>query len=504
MMTTRRLPRTKELPTGDAPTSARDRGAFSGISLPGIGLRRSERLVLLFSADFLWLCAALIIAVKLRSTLLDQPGAVFAYWRWFVALGVVWWVVAHLLDCYDLARAASASNSMVNTGIAAAITVLVYQWIPVFSPPLQTRSMVFVFGVLAVIGVALWRGFYARAFAQPSFQRRALVLGAGASGKALLEAIEEVPDFGNPYAGTGYEIVGFVDDDPAKINASSPDGIPVLGDTHNLPQIAQRTRVDDIVVAVTHRHTLSQSALDALLACREQGLTITTMPALYEHLLGRVPVEHVGGDLAAVLPMRTGPTDRLFKGIKRLMDIGFAIPGLLLFGLLMPFLALGNAVYNPGPMFYRQTRVGRGGRNYTVVKLRSMLPDAEKQSGAVWSTANDARITPFGKFLRKSRLDELPQFWNVLKGEMSVIGPRPERPEFVNQLAAQIPFYRARHAVKPGITGWAQVRYGYGSSVDDSRVKLEYDLYYVRHSGFYLDLLIAMKTVGEMLRLKGR
>jgi len=202
--------------------------------------------------------------------------------------------------------------------------------------------------------------------------------------------------------------------------------------------------------------------------------------------------------------MSTGPTDRLFHGAKRLTDVALSIIGLGLLGIVLPFLALGNMAANPGPLFYSQTRVGRGGRHYTVIKLRSMLPNAEARSGAVWSSANDPRITPFGKFLRKSRLDELPQFYNVLKGDMSVIGPRPERPEFVDELAAKIPFYRARHAERPGITGWAQVRYSYGSTVEDARIKLEYDLYYVRHAGFYLDLLIAMKTIGEMLRLKGR
>ncbi len=173
-------------------------------------------------------------------------------------------------------------------------------------------------------------------------------------------------------------------------------------------------------------------------------------------------------------------------------------------GLIAPFVALANAIFCPGPLLYRQTRLGRGGRPFTVIKFRTMRPDAEQDTGAVWAAAGDDRITPVGRWLRRSRVDELPQVINVIRGEMSLIGPRPERPEFVDRLASQIPFYRARHAVKPGVTGWAQVRFGYGQSIDDVHTKLEYDLYYVRHAGFYLDALIVLKTIGVVLRLQGK
>lgn len=186
------------------------------------------------------------------------------------------------------------------------------------------------------------------------------------------------------------------------------------------------------------------------------------------------------------------------------MDLLVATGCLLILGLLIPLVALFNRLDTPGPLFYRQTRVGLGGRLFQVIKFRSMRADAEGGTGAVWAAADDPRITGVGRWLRKSRLDELPQVINVLRGEMSIIGPRPERPEFVDDLARQIPYYRARHAVKPGITGWAQVRYGYGNTVDDARTKLEYDLYYVRHASFYLDSLIALKTVGVMFKLQGR
>jgi lipopolysaccharide/colanic/teichoic acid biosynthesis glycosyltransferase len=158
---------------------------------------------------------------------------------------------------------------------------------------------------------------------------------------------------------------------------------------------------------------------------------------------------------------------------------------------------------SPGPIFFSQTRVGKGGKPFRVVKLRSMIPDAEKNTGAVFASKNDQRITRVGRLLRKSRLDEVPQLWNVLRGEMSMIGPRPERPEFIAELSSEIPFYRARLAVKPGVTGWAQVRYGYGSETADHLIKLQYDLYYVRHHSLLLDLQISIRTVGKMLSFAG-
>jgi lipopolysaccharide/colanic/teichoic acid biosynthesis glycosyltransferase len=195
---------------------------------------------------------------------------------------------------------------------------------------------------------------------------------------------------------------------------------------------------------------------------------------------------------------------RLFWAVKRLFDLFASLIGLLVLGLVIPWVTLANAIWSRGPLLYWQARVGKGGKHFQLLKLRTMVPDAEQGSGAVWARENDERITPLGRFLRISRLDELPQCWNILKGEMSLVGPRPERPEFIAELAQEVPFYQARHAVRPGITGWAQVRYGYGSSVQDALVKLQYDLYYIKHQSVYLELSILVKTVAVMLGLRGR
>jgi lipopolysaccharide/colanic/teichoic acid biosynthesis glycosyltransferase len=176
----------------------------------------------------------------------------------------------------------------------------------------------------------------------------------------------------------------------------------------------------------------------------------------------------------------------------------------VLLALLCPIVAAANRLWSPGPLFYRQTRVGRGGKLFRVNKFRTMVPDAEKDGGAVWTTENDCRVTRIGRWLRATRLDELPQCWNVLRGEMSIVGPRPERPEFIEDLTQKIPFYRSRLAVKPGITGWAQVKYRYGASVEDALVKLQYDLFYIKHQSISLDVQVLFETIGVILGLKGR
>ena len=477
------------------------------IALPSIGLRTSERQLLLLTIDVALLCGALILAVKWRTAWLDAPGALLANAKWFITLVIVWWGIAHLLESYDLARAASAPHSILSTAPAVVLTVLAYSAIPTLTPALASRGLILIFMVVAGGSIALWRGIYAVLFVQPNFSQHALVLGAGEAGQALVRALNEIPDAGtlNPLRGTGYRIAGFVDDDASKQVGSPLAGVPVLGHSADLPHLARKLKVDEVILAVTNRESLSPEAWNALLTCREDGVRVTTMPTLYARLLGRIPVEHIGRNLQAVLPIEERDAiERLFWWVKRLTDVVLSAVGLLPLGVVALLVAAANALACPGPLFYRQTRVGRGGKSFTVIKFRTMRPDAEQTTGAIWSPKNDPRVTSVGRQLRRLRLDELPQLLNVLRGEMSLIGPRPERPEFVSLLAAQIPFYRVRHAVRPGITGWAQVRYGYGDSVDSARIKLEYDLYYVRHVGFYLDILILLKTVGVVLGLRGR
>src|SRR5690606_22115668 len=203
----------------------------------------------------------------------------------------------------------------------------------------------------------------------------------------------------------------------------------------------------------------------------------------------------------SMLPIEAVSIFNPYPLVKRAADLALSIVGLAFFGLLLPLIAMAMKLDSPGPIFFRQRRVGKSGRLFWLYKLRSMIPDAER--GRRWPSDDDPRITRVGRLLRKTRLDEVPQLYNVLRGEMSIIGPRPERPEFVEELSQTIPFYRTRHVVKPGITGWAQVRYRYGASEEDALIKLQYDLYYIRHRSIALDVLIILRTIGKMLALQG-
>jgi lipopolysaccharide/colanic/teichoic acid biosynthesis glycosyltransferase len=235
----------------------------------------------------------------------------------------------------------------------------------------------------------------------------------------------------------------------------------------------------------------------------ERGFKIREYTQVYEELLHRVPIQFVGKDFYKYFPFSRSNENKLYIFFQRAFDILLAIIGLTIGVLILPLIVLGNLLGNKGPLFYIQERIGRNGKPFQIIKLRTMVVNAEKD-GVKWAKKDDKRITKFGKFLRRSRLDEIPQFYNVLKGDMSVIGPRPERPFFVNELARIIPFYETRHIIKPGLTGWAQVKTRYGSSIDDSLTKLQYDLYYIKHRSVFLDFNIAIKTLSTILYYRGQ
>ena len=470
----------------------------------GLSLRFTERQFLLAVVDLTILNGALLLMLSL------WPESVFSRlldrFPWYmILLSGLWLIISGFFNVYDLAKAASAVHSIWAAGTSVLITLTIYIFIPYLTPVLPNRrTQIVVFFLTALLGVTLWRFIYATVFTQPSFRHRALVVGAGWSGRTLVEAIQETASkTGNPYLGTGYELLGFVDDDPAK-QGTDVGGVPVLGSGPDLIRLAREMNPDEIIIAITHSQRINPELFRSILACYEMGIPLTTMAMLYERMTGRVPVQHAGQDLSVLLPISRPSGFRFYLALRRIFDLLLAVPGLLLTLMLTPFVWLGNVLSDPGAVFYRQTRVGENCNTFEIIKFRSMVTNAEAETGAVWAQEDDPRITPVGRFLRRTRLDELPQFWNVLKGEMTLIGPRPERPEMVERLSDDIPFYGLRHAVKPGITGWAQVRYRYGASDEDAFVKLQYDLYYIKHLGPFVDFSVLIKTVQVILGMKGR
>ncbi len=258
-----------------------------------------------------------------------------------------------------------------------------------------------------------------------------------------------------------------------------------------LARIARESGANAVVVSFSERRGAMPVA--ELMRCRMQGFTVMDVPTFYERVTRKLYLESTTPSWFAFAPGFGVATARLAG--KRLFDVLGALFGLALLFPFLPLIALAVRFDSPGPILFRQERMGLGGRSFQVIKFRTMRQDAERESGAVWASANDARVTRLGRFLRQTRLDETPQLFNVLMGQMSLVGPRPERPEFIRELEKDIPFYSERHCVKPGVTGWAQVRYPYGASVRDALEKLRYDLYYIKNQSFWLDMEIVLRTI---------
>jgi lipopolysaccharide/colanic/teichoic acid biosynthesis glycosyltransferase len=235
----------------------------------------------------------------------------------------------------------------------------------------------------------------------------------------------------------------------------------------------------------------------------ESGKIIREYAQVYESKTQRIPVQYMSRDFYRYFPFSRSNTNKLYLFVVRFFEILVSLFGLLVVFLFLPLILVGNVIGNRGTLFYTQERVGKDAVVFKIFKFRTMVQNAESE-GAVFATTNDSRVTFFGKFLRKSRIDELPQFINILKGDMAVIGPRPERPVFVDEIALVMPFYETRHIIKPGLTGWAQVNYSYGETIDDSLIKLQYDLYYIKHRSIYLDLNIVFKTITTVLFYRGQ
>jgi len=345
--------------------------------------------------------------------------------------------------------------------------------------------------VFSIILTAVARAVFFRMIGYNALKRRVLVLGSG-SRAAGVDALQS--KLGQ---NAGFQLVGFVlcgDEHPGR------DKSKLLGDCTALRDLVERHRVDEIVVGVRDRRN-GHLPMSKLLECKLQGISIVDLPTFFERETGYVQLNSLS---ASWMIFSEGFSKTGFrKLLKRAFDI--CVSGAMLIATLPVMLLAALAIwYESGrPILYRQTRVGESGKGFEILKFRSMRIDAEKDGIARWAQKNDDRITRVGKFVRLTRIDELPQLINVLRGDMSFVGPRPERPPFVHELSRKVPFYESRHSVRPGITGWAQVRYPYGASVDDAVLKLQFDLYYVKNHSLFLDLVILFQTAQVVLFGKG-
>jgi exopolysaccharide biosynthesis polyprenyl glycosylphosphotransferase len=413
---------------------------------------------------------------------------------WFYLLPIVWMLL--LVELYEPHVASSGRRTTRGIAFAAFVGLAAYSLVFLARPDPTNlpRVGVAAFLLFASILTLFWRVIFIRLYKSTGQRRRVLLVGAGKAGKTLAELYRS-------QSTRSFNMIGFVDDDPHKMSKTI-SGLRVMGSCAHLLNLIDVYHISDLVIAING--TIAGATFQTILDAQERGVEVTRMPILYEEMTGRVPVHHLESDWIIRSFVDGLRVSGFYDLTKRLLDILGGSFGLLIFAITYPFLALAVYIDSGSPIFYSQPRLGRGGLRFTIYKYRTMRQDAEADGEVRITLENDPRVTRVGNFLRKLRLDELPQFWNVLRGEMSLVGPRAERPELVAEFQKQIPFYRARLLVKPGLTGWAQINYGYVASVLETSVKLEYDLYYIKHRTLGMDFQIILRTIGTVLRRTGR
>lgn len=434
---------------------------------------------------------AILLAARLSGV---HPGPLSdLFWR-SVLVTMVLQVSLHYFDMYDVRTLAASRSVLVGVLRALAVTSLVLAVLYFFVPALAVGRGVFALATAPIsLVVTGWRIAFEWLSLRGAPTERILILGTN------LAAVNLARELSERRSELGLEVVGFVDTDPQAVGRSVLNST-VLGVTREIPEIVRTNRVDRVVVSLSDAR--GKLNMDELVVMKlNQGVRFDHLASVYEEYTGKIAVENLRPSW--VIFSEGFRKTRLLTASKRISDIVLALVGLLLAAPVMAVVALVVRYTSPGPVIYRQVRVGKDGRLITIFKFRSMRVDAEAGTGAVWAATKDPRVTPVGRFLRRSRLDEIPQLLNVLRGDMSFVGPRPERPEFVAELTKQIPFYGQRHVVRPGVTGWAQVRHRYGASVEDSQEKLQYDLFYIKHLSMLFDLFILTETVKTVLMRRG-
>ena len=463
-----------------------------------IRLKLSEQRFILVLGDLLAATIALFVALYVWASgdSWYRFSVEFLKYRapaWFYLLPFIWLIL--LVDTYDTRKSANLRQTLRSIGMVFLGSVIVYLVIYfAVEPNSLPRLGVAVFIVSATLLTLLWRLIYVRTFTSFSRQQRVLIVGAGKAGTALVEVIYELDP-------PPFKLIGLIDDDPAKLGTNI-HGSPILGNHESMTEIIANQGITDLILAISNE--MNHGMFQSILTAQEEGINLTTMTDTYENLSGRVPIDLLESDWVVRAFLERAPTSGFYRISKRLMDLVLGLIGLIGLAILFPLLALIILIDSGRPVIFTQKRLGRGGKPYTIYKLRTMKSRSDMEKEALVTTTNDPRITRIGRFLRKSHLDELPQIINVLRGEMSFVGPRSERVELVRVFQREVPFYRARMLVKPGITGWAQIHQAYAETIEETATKLQYDLYYIEHASILMDLNILLRTVGSVLGFKGR
>ncbi len=453
----------------------------------------SKRLLFLIMGDLFIVNGSLFLSAVIRLGFTGGWEYIRGNHVSFLLTGLIFIFTFFFTELYDIRKDFKSIGNIMAITFASTSAFVITTFLFYLNWSLRIGRGVFIInGVLITLFIIGWRILYSYLLDQPIFRKNVLIIGAGWAGKTILREI-------NKSKKSGLKVIGFVDDDLRKQNEVI-DGLPVLGNRYALNNIVQQNDITIIIVAITHeKHA---DLIKILINCSWNGVDIIDMPAIYEQLTGKIPFQHIN-NMWMLHTVISKP--KLYgKLMKPLIEVCIAFTLFLLLIPAMVIIALLVKLGSPGRIFYTQERIGKDGKAFTILKFRTMVENAEIHTGAVCTSDNDPRITSIGRFLRKSRLDEIPQLVNVMKGDMSLIGPRPERYIFIREFEQKIPFYTQRLAVRPGLTGWAQVKYPYASSIEQTEEKLQYDLYYIKNMSFILDFVVSLKTIKVVLFGRGK
>ncbi len=447
--------------------------------------------LILAIGDLFWVVLAYFSGVILRLGHMPSvwPGE-FTIAAQIGVLGGTLVLTSSIFELYSRHRSLSRTRIITRVSISVGVAFVLLSSIFYMMPAVVIgRGVLLV--TLGMFGFCqyLWHSYSSFVFRLPGFNQRCFVIGVGELAHDIGVAIEN--------KASSYTLVGYIQPQGSEVKV---DVDKIIGMVESLPESAVRERVGKIIVALTERRGVLP--FKELLSCRFAGIEVVEAVTFYEEATGKLKVNDINPDW--FIYSEGFGFGNIIRFCKRVLDIFFSLIGIILILPILPLIVLAIKLESSGDVLFSQMRVGENGHPFKIYKFRSMNQDAEDVSGAVWAQKEDPRITRVGNFLRKSRLDEIPQLFNVFIGDMAFVGPRPERPEFIASLEEEIPYYSKRHSLKPGVTGWAQVCYPYGASVEDSLNKLTYDLYYVKNFSILLDLKIILETVKVVLFGKGR
>lgn len=453
------------------------------------------RKIFLLAGDVSLFFLSLFLALSVRQMKIVEMEYYQANLKVFLPIFVFSAVVYFLFDLYNIKMLQRVYRSVyflflaVLTNMLLAVTLLYAFYSQAEVTP---KTVLFLYGIFVFLLTVVWRFlYYDFIFTNTRYLKRVILIG-GDGGSADLEKIA------NPPKGTDYKIIGYVAEDINQRISPFPD-VPFLGNYRDIRNIIREQKAEELVIAFDYRD--NREFLKELSDSLNFGVKIFEWPIFFEQVFQKVPTNQIDHFWFIY---NFGESDKkLHERIKRFFDIWISIAGIIFLAAILPLIAFGIKLTSRGPVFYRQKRMGINENIFTLIKFRTMEDRAEK-NGAQWASKDDQRVTRFGRFLRRTRLDEIPQFFNILKGEMSLVGPRPERPEFLATLTEKIPFYYKRNMVLPGLTGFAQIMYPYAATIEDSLEKVGYDLYYIKNRSFFLYLKIVLLTLRTVLSFKGR